>query len=99
MPYRRIKTLVFTPSRDLGRIAGDYIRNHLDTSDLNTITRYFFERFNRGANEPEADWASYLLFDGGFAHELIEVGRADALAQADKIRAFFELESKAEAAS
>jgi NTE family protein len=98
-PYRRIKTLVFTPSRDLGRIAGDYIRHNLDTSDLNTLTRYFFERFNRDASEPEADWASYLLFDGGFAHELIEVGRADALAQAAEIRDFFGVEEKAEAAS
>src|SRR5450432_2078021 len=55
-PYRRLKTLVFQPSRAPG---------------------------------PEADWASYLLFDGSFAHELIEIGRADARAQADKIKEFF----------
>jgi NTE family protein len=89
IPYRRIQALVFTPSRDLGRIAGDYIRANLDTSSLNAVTRYFFERFNRESGQPEADWASYLLFDGGFAHELIEAGRADALAQAAKIREFF----------
>ena len=31
----------------------------------------------------------YMLFDGGFAHELIEVGKADARARADEIREFF----------
>jgi hypothetical protein len=30
-----------------------------------------------------------LLFDGSFANELIEIGRQDARAQADKIREFF----------
>lgn len=90
LPYRQIKTLTFTPSRDLGRIAGDYIRENLEFSELDAIPRYFFERFNREAGQPEADWASYMLFDGGFAHELIEVGRADALAQAEKIRDFFD---------
>jgi NTE family protein len=37
----------------------------------------------------EADWASYLLFDGRFAERLIELGRADARARADEIRAVF----------
>jgi hypothetical protein len=30
-----------------------------------------------------------VLFDGGFARELIEVGRRDAHDQAEAIRAFF----------
>ena len=47
------------------------------------------ERAGREAPEAEADWASYMLFDGGFAHELIEIGRADARARAAEIRAFF----------
>jgi NTE family protein len=88
-PYRRLKTLVFTPSRDLGRIAGEYVRSTLPTAKLRPIARYLMERAARDAPHPEADWASYLLFDGGFAHELIEIGRADARAQAEQIRAFF----------
>ena len=89
MPYRRIKTLTFTPSRDLGRLAAEYIRKSLKLKDLKPIARYLLERAARDAPEAEADWASYMLFDGGFAHELIEVGKADARARAEQIREFF----------
>jgi NTE family protein len=89
MPYRRIKTLTFTPSRDLGRLAAEYIRSSLKLKELKHIARYLLERAARDAPEAEADWASYMLFDGGFAHELIEIGRADARARAAEIREFF----------
>ena len=89
MPYRRIKTLTFTPSRDLGRLAAEYIRKSLKLKDLTPIARYLLERASREGPEAEADWASYMLFDGGFAHELIEIGRADARARATQIREFF----------
>lgn len=88
-PYRRLKTLVFTPSRDLGRIAAEYIRSSLRVKELKPIARYLLERAARDTPEAEADWASYMLFDGGFAHELIEIGRADARARAAEIREFF----------
>jgi NTE family protein len=88
-PYRRLDTLVFTPSRDLGVAAGDYIRNRLDTSDVQTVARFLIDRAANEGTEAEADWASYLLFDGGYARELIEGGRADAHAKADEIRRFF----------
>jgi NTE family protein len=87
--YRRIKTLTFTPSRDLGRLAAEYIRKSLKLKDLKPIARYLLERASREGPEAEADWASYMLFDGGFAHELIEVGKADARARAQEIREFF----------
>ena len=37
----------------------------------------------------EADLASYLLFDGQFCRQLIEMGRADAQARRDELLAFF----------
>jgi NTE family protein len=87
--YRRIKTLTFTPSRDLGRLAAQYIRKSLDMKELKPLARYFLERAARESPETEADWASYMLFDGGFAHELMEVGRSDARARATQILEFF----------
>jgi NTE family protein len=88
-PYRRLKKLVFQPSRDLGRVAGEFIKKSLKTTNLRPVAKYLIEKFASDAPEPEADWASYLLFDGSFAHELIEIGRQDARAQADKIKDFF----------
>jgi len=90
-PYRRLDTLVFTPSEDLGRKAGNYIRTRLDTSELQTLARYVLERAAHEGEVPggEADWASYLLFDGGFAREIIDLGRRDAHAKADLVRRFF----------
>jgi len=88
-PYRRLKKLVFQPSRDLGRVAGDFIKKSLKTTNLRPVAKYLIEKFASDSPEPEADWASYLLFDGSFAHELIEIGRQDARDQAEKIREFF----------
>jgi NTE family protein len=88
-PYRRLKKLVFQPSRDLGRVAGEFIKKSLKTTHLRPVARYLIEKLAHDSPEPEADWASYLLFDGSFAHELIEIGRRDARDQAEKIREFF----------
>jgi NTE family protein len=88
-PYRRLKKLVFQPSRDLGRVAGEFIKKSLNTTNLRPVAKYLIEKLASDAPEPEADWASYLLFDGSFAHELIEIGRQDARDQAEKIREFF----------
>lgn len=89
VPYRRIEPLVFSPSQNLGKVAGRYIRESLKTTDLNVVVRKLVERAARRAPGQEADWASYLLFDGGFARELIELGRRDSLLRAEAIRAYF----------
>ncbi len=94
MGYRRLRTVVFEPSRDIGRMAGDYIRTSLRKSpDLNPVLDRMLSRAAREGMSQEADWASYLLFDGGFAEKLIELGRGDAHARADEIRAVFGGES------
>jgi NTE family protein len=87
--YRRMPTLIFTPSQDLGRVAGRYLRTALELTDLGPLARRLLQRAARDDPGQEADWASYLLFDGGFAEKLIEIGREDAHAKADEIEDFF----------
>lgn len=46
----------------------------------------------------EADLSSYLMFDGQFCRQLIELGRADAQARKHELLAFFEESSSSAAA-
>jgi NTE family protein len=83
--YRHIETLVFAPSQDIAKLAARYLRDNLKRFDIGLVAR----RLLRSASEEgNADWATYLLFDGGFAEQVIELGRRDALRRRDEIRSF-----------
>ena len=86
-PYRRIDTLAFHPTQDLGRAAGDFLsaRKH----DAGFLTDRLLNRAAALRETYEADLVSFLLFDGRFATQLIELGRRDAEARAAEIREFF----------
>lgn len=84
--YRKVETLVFEPSLDIGRLAGDYLRTDFGKRELNPVIDRFLVRASREGMSQEADWAAYLLFDGGFAQRLIELGRSDAWGRASEIR-------------
>lgn len=83
--YRHIETLVFVPSQDIARLAAQYLRDNLKRFDIGLVARRLLRT---AAAETNADWATYLLFDGGFAAQVIELGRRDALRRRDEIRAF-----------
>jgi NTE family protein len=87
VPYRKVRTLVFTPSVDIAKIAAKHIRA---LARSNRVVR-LIDAVMSGARDwkRETDWASYLLFDGEYAGSLIELGRADARARAREIRRFF----------
>jgi NTE family protein len=89
LPYKRIRTLVFRPSQDLGVLAGEYMRSEQPTRREGFAARQLLRHATALGDQVEADFVSYLLFDGGFARLLIELGRSDALARADEVRAFF----------
>ena len=48
------------------------------------------KRLAEGEAAREADLLSYLLFDGRFASQLIDLGRADARAQHEELCALFD---------
>jgi NTE family protein len=83
--YRHIETLVFVPSQDIARLAARYLKDNIKRFDIGLFARRLLRS---AAEEGNADWATYLLFDGGFAEQVIELGRRDALRRRDEIRAF-----------
>ena len=62
------------------------------------IARKLIQRLAGGEARHESDLLSYLLFDGDFAAELIELGRRDAAAKEDELAALFDVTSRRETA-
>lgn len=86
-PYRYVDSFTIRPSEDLGRLASDHVRRGKFAGNP-FFAKRLFELLDIGAG-PEADLASYLLFDGHFCRQVIEMGRADAHARRDEILEFF----------
>lgn len=89
-PYRKLKSLIFAPSEDLGQMASEFLKANADSLDVDFLTRQAFRRVSRDAKT--ADWLTYLLFDGRFAEQLIELGRRDAKAREQEVVDFFSTE-------
>ena len=100
MPVRYVRNILVRPSRHIGALAAEYARSAEFKKRAHGLAeravRYLADREARNS----ADLASYLLFDGPFAEQLIDMGRADARALGDEWARFFseEPENAAEAA-
>ena len=85
-PYRRVETLVFRPTEDLGRLA----REHAASLGGRGIRGRIIAKMADMGGTFDADFLSFILFDADYAHMLVERGRADVRARADEVRAFFD---------
>ena len=85
--YRLVNAFTLRPTEDMGKLASDHVRRGKLMGNP-FLTRRLLNALDIGVGD-EADLASYLLFDGHFARQLIEMGRADAHAHRDEILAFF----------
>ena len=89
-PLRRIQAVHIRPSEDIGEIAANFV----ETGRVRThgiIARKLLDRLaGRGGAAHESDLLSYILFDGGFAAELIDLGRRDAAKKEDELAALFD---------
>ncbi len=85
MPYRKLKTLVFRPTRDVGRLARARAR------DLHgsRFSSWLLARTATLGALWESDLLSFILFDAEFASDLIALGHADAQARSAEVQAFF----------
>ncbi len=78
-----IKTLHIAPSQPIDQLASKHI------PDLPKNVRRLFGAIGAGP-QGGGSMASYLLFEGAFCGELIDLGYSDGLNQADAILEFFE---------
>ena len=83
---RLLSSLVLRPSTDIGQVASEYLASNRVRFGK-SLGRAFISMLDVGAGA-DADLASYLLFDGGFAQTLIEMGRRDAHARRAEIESF-----------
>jgi NTE family protein len=93
---RLVQPMLIRPSEDIGRIAGA----HAASPRLSSLPGLAGRAVRYLAGAPgtrEADLLSYLLFDGEFADELIDLGQRDARAREEQLAAFFEDRLDAEA--
>jgi NTE family protein len=86
LPYRKLKTLVFRPTVDVGMMA----RERAAKLQRSRFSSWLLARTATLGALWESDLLSFILFDSQFASELIALGRQDALSRAEEIWSFFE---------
>ena len=98
-PISSIPLLQIQASEDIGRMSAEYVRSRQFRARHGNFIENRFTRMARGDTANEADFLSYLLFDGGFARQLIDLGRRDAQRKHDEIMAFFDAQMERRAAA
>ena len=86
-PRRKVESFAIRPSEDLGIIAARYLdreRKRLKKQ----LGRALLSLMDVGEGASAADLASYLLFDGGYAAELIRLGKKDAADRREELERF-----------
>ena len=87
---RPLRTVLVRSSQDIGSLATEFAHARGFRLRIKGLVGRFLCRMAEGDTETESDLLSYLLFDGNFARQLIELGRADARAMHAELCAFFE---------
>jgi NTE family protein len=93
-PLRRVQAVHIRPSEDIGVLAAQFVNTgRMRVQGL--VARRLIQRLAAGEARHESDLLSYLLFDGDFAAQLIELGRNDAAKKADELAELFDVPAAA----
>ena len=89
--YRVVEDLVIRPSRDIATIAAAHAKR-ARTGEVapRSLPAKLLHRIAQSHLVTEADLASYLLFDGAYAADLISLAMEDAHRQRESLIRFFE---------
>ena len=87
--FRLVTDCFIRPTQDVGAIAGHHVRRLRRRPARSWIGNLTFRALTRGSSDEESDLMSYLLFDGEYARQLIELGMEDARAQEEALLSFF----------
>ncbi len=87
---RPLHTVVIRASQDLGVLATEFAQARDFRLRLKGLVGRFLCRMAESDQEAQSGLLSFLLFDGNFARQLIELGRADARARHTELCAFFD---------
>jgi NTE family protein len=98
-PLATIPLLYLQSSEDIGRLSAAYVRSRSFRARSLGFVERILARLAERESAQEADLLSYVLFDGPFARDLIELGRHDARQRHDQIVGFFRSIQAARAAA
>jgi NTE family protein len=87
MPMRQVAHLRLAPSEDIGGMAARYVRS--SAFDGRGVVGALLRRLAASEARDEADFLSYLLFDGGYAELLLDLGWEDARSRRNELAELF----------
>ena len=86
-PFRRRRTMILRPEKDLGKVAAEVWAN--SEFELTRTTRLLLSHIAEREDIKEADFLSYLLFDTAYTTALEKMGYLDTKARHDELVEFF----------